>query len=103
MSTFGRAESISIEKLEGAVRAAAGTHKHLFEGDQRPGWWKDPGIVGLVVRETDLGKVDFKEVDAAARSIAKAAGFAAEPATLILDKRIIAGFFPVEKFHTFTR
>lgn len=103
MSELGRAQSISIEKLEGAITKAAHSHRKLIGDKVIPGWYRDPGILGLILRDLDWASLDIKAVDNAASDLAKATGLTGKAASVIIDHNIIIGVIPFENFTTFGR
>lgn len=62
----------------------------------RPGFFPDPGVLGYILRDADLG-LPVKDLQAFATDVTSRAGIAAKPAFVVIDKDIIAGFFPVNE------
>jgi hypothetical protein len=103
MAERGRAQSISLDMLGGAISKAAATHRELIGDNPIPGWYRDPGILGLVIRDINLGKFDLTAVDKAATDLAAATGVQGKVASAIIDHHLIIGVIPFENFTTFGR
>ncbi len=97
MSDAKFAKSISIEKLHSAVLVAAKNHADIVrEAEPIPTWLRDPGILGLILRDVDFGALDLMKANALSKQIADGIAIG-KPVTAIVDDTLILGVIPFDR------
>lgn len=89
---------ISVKDLElrltAAVEKAVKANPALSVDPAGVGYHPDPGILGFVVSDKTALGLNARELGATASVIAKEVGGLGKPATVIVDKKILMGYFP---------